>query len=133
MEAVTRNTVPEGMESSCHASGKAQEDKTELESTFPIPRKPRHRSFARSLQSRLYRHKHKLLALCAYIAGSEVIWRMTDAWVFWETGKYFLTLFCLLGLFRKRDKKIPFLPVLYFALLLPSALLTIEHFAGSEL
>ena len=81
----------------------------------------------------LGKRTERVVYVCAYITGSEVVWRMTDAWVFWESGKYLLTLFCLLGLFRMRDKKIPFLPVLYFALLLPSAILTIQHFAGSQL
>ena len=80
--------------------------------------------------TRLGRRAERVVYVCAYIVGSEVMWRMTDAWVFWESGKYLVTLFCLLGLFQKRDRKIPMLPVIYFALLLPSTLLTI--FASSS-
>jgi O-antigen ligase len=74
--------------------------------------------------TQLGRRADRVVYVCAYITSSEVMWRMTDAWVFWESGKYFITLFCLLGLIRQRNKKVPPLPVLYFLLLLPSVVLS---------
>ena len=62
----------------------------------------------------------------AYIMGAEVLWRMTETPIFWETGKYAVVV--ILGvsiLIRGRLKPPPF-PFLYFALLLPSTLLVAE-------
>jgi hypothetical protein len=62
----------------------------------------------------------------AYIIGAEVLWRQTGAMVFWESGKYAVSAIFLLGLMRFRAGTKPALPVLYFMMLLPSALLTME-------
>jgi O-Antigen ligase len=62
----------------------------------------------------------------AYVVGAEVLWRMTEAGVFWEFGKYVLT--ALLGLGLLRSRKVPrsvSLPMAYFLVLLPSIWLTI--------
>jgi hypothetical protein len=64
----------------------------------------------------------------AYIAGAEVLWRMTEAQIVWEFGKYLtvgLLLFRLL--FHKRPARHFPLPVLYFIALTPSILLTAER------
>ncbi len=63
--------------------------------------------------------------IAAYITGAEVLWRMCDAHVFWEFGKYSCVL--IFGLFILRFGRLssPLLPRLYFLLLLPSAVLTI--------
>ncbi|MCI0551025.1 MAG: O-antigen ligase family protein [Anaerolineae bacterium] len=69
----------------------------------------------------------------AYLTGSEVLWRMTQAQVFWEYGKYATaTIFmvAIVQLLRLGRLKFPVLPLFYFALLLPSAFLT---FADLEL
>jgi O-antigen ligase len=63
----------------------------------------------------------------AYIAGAEVLWRMTGAHVFWEQGKYATTAIFLLALLRHRRLIGPPMPLLYFGLLLPSTLLTMEN------
>ena len=44
---------------------------------------------------------NEALMAAAYIAGAEVFWRMTDALVFYETGKYGVILFLLIGMFFK--------------------------------
>ena len=44
---------------------------------------------------------NEALMAAAYIAGAEVFWRMTDALVFYETGKYAVILFLTIGLFFK--------------------------------
>lgn len=58
----------------------------------------------------------------AYIVGSEVLWRMTGAPGFYETGKYIVSLILLVAIMRQGRRAVwkP-LPLLYFALLLPSA------------
>ena len=63
----------------------------------------------------------------AYIVGSEVLWRMTNAGVFWEYGKYATAAIFILAMLRRRQLKQPLLPILYFLLLLPSVLLTVEN------
>ncbi|MBI3359811.1 MAG: hypothetical protein HY023_01735 [Chloroflexi bacterium] len=64
-----------------------------------------------------------ILYACAYIAGSEVLWRMTHAAVFWEYGKYAVVLILVIGLYRS-GRALAARPLLYLALLLPSAIQT---------
>jgi O-antigen ligase len=61
----------------------------------------------------------RMLCACAYIIGSEVLWRMSGAGVFWEYGKYAIVLLCILGILKWRPRASA-LPLLYFAFLLPS-------------
>jgi O-antigen ligase len=61
----------------------------------------------------------------AYIAGAEVLWRMSEAGVFWEMGKYATTAIFLVAIIRSGNWKAPGLPLLYFALLLPSVAITL--------
>lgn len=61
----------------------------------------------------------------AYITGSEVMWRVTHAGVFYEFGKYAVSLVVLIGLMRMRARRNAWPALAYFALLLPSAVLTI--------
>jgi O-antigen ligase len=67
-----------------------------------------------------------LIYSIAYITGAEVLWRMTDAHVFWEFGKYATVALLLLGTLQFGLFRGPFLPILYFALLLPSCILSVE-------
>src|SRR5262249_20695328 len=60
-----------------------------------------------------------------YVAGIEVIWRMANAPVFWEFGKYSVSLVLLFALIRSQLLGRRWLPVVYFALLMPSVLLTV--------
>jgi hypothetical protein len=60
----------------------------------------------------------------AYIAGAEVLWRMTNAAPVWEFGKYATILVFTVSLLRQREAARPILPLLYFVLLMPSAVLT---------
>lgn len=64
-------------------------------------------------------------AACAYLVGSEALWRMTDAGVFWEFGKYALALVVGAALCFRRLRISSYLPALYLALLLPGALITV--------
>jgi O-antigen ligase len=63
--------------------------------------------------------------VAAYIASAEVLWRMTQAQVYWEFGKYAASAIFLLSLMRSRTLKPPLFPLLYFVLLLPSVALTL--------
>lgn len=60
----------------------------------------------------------------AYITGAEVLWRMSDAQIPWEFGKYAMVIIFLAALLRVPDLRMPGQPFLYFLLLLPSAALT---------
>lgn len=73
------------------------------------------------------RSLERVAALCAYIVGAEVLWRMSRVSLFWEYGKYALVLIVVLALFRRRSLGGSVLPLVYFLLLLPSAVLTITQ------
>lgn len=62
-----------------------------------------------------------VLLVAFYVLGSEILWRMCGATVPWETGKYAVVLLCGLGALRTPASR-PFWPLLYFLLLIPSAL-----------
>jgi O-antigen ligase len=66
----------------------------------------------------------RLIYLCSYVVGAEIIWRSTRAGVFYEYGKYMIILLLAIGLLKydlwPRAVK---WPVLYFILLLPSIFL----------
>ncbi|WP_225035576.1 O-antigen ligase family protein [Winogradskyella sp. SM1960] len=59
---------------------------------------------------------------CAYIAGGEVFLRMTKGYFFYETGKYFVLLMMLMGIFYKgvSGKAYPYF--LYLILLVPAVI-----------
>jgi hypothetical protein len=63
---------------------------------------------------------HRVVYAAAYIAGSEVLWRMSRAAIFYESGKYAIILIFAIALLRLRPVRSRALPVLYFLLLLPS-------------
>jgi O-antigen ligase len=60
----------------------------------------------------------------AYIMGSEVLWRMTHAIMFWEAVKYVLALIFVLAIFRWKLFRGSFKPLFFFSLLVPSVLVT---------
>jgi len=62
----------------------------------------------------------------AYIAGAEALWRMTGANVFWEFGKYATVLILVVAWARHGRFAPPVGPMLFFALLLPSVILTVS-------
>lgn len=72
----------------------------------------------------------RLAYVLVYIAGTEIVWRMTKADVFWEFGKYLTVGLVLLGILRWR-LHISGLALLYFALLTPSIFLTMDWFSPS--
>jgi len=72
-------------------------------------------------------HPSRVLSAVAYIAGSEVLWRMTHAPIPWESGKYALIVVLLLALPRTRPLRVTSFPLVYFALLVPSTVLTLTN------
>lgn len=68
----------------------------------------------------------KVIPVIAYITGAEVLWRMTKADIFWEYGKYATVAILLIALLKHRKINKAALPAIYFILLLPSAIITIN-------
>lgn len=61
----------------------------------------------------------EVLFAAAYFAGAEVFFRMTKALVFYETGKYAVMFFLVLGMFYQGFKRSAFPYVIYILLLIP--------------
>jgi hypothetical protein len=74
----------------------------------------------------------KIIPVVTYILGAEVLWRMTEANIFWEFGKYSIAFILILSLFRFRHLKRAFMPAFYFLLLIPSMVSTIDAFGISN-
>ena len=70
-----------------------------------------------------------VLAVC-YLAGAEVLWRMTGAAILWEFGKYSVCAVLLVWVLRHFPRRVNGLALVYFGLLLPSTLLTIQAGLG---
>lgn len=67
-----------------------------------------------------------------YMTGAEVLWRMTGSDLFWEFGKYATSLILILVLLRlPSHRTTAWAGLLYFVLLLPSAVLTLDHLGFS--
>lgn len=68
-------------------------------------------------------YPRRVACVAAYIAGSEVLWRMTGAEFYWEGAKYATVLIFAVALVRARRLRAPRAIVAYFVLLLPSTAL----------
>lgn len=66
----------------------------------------------------------KIAYVGAYLAGSEVLWRMSNSKLFWEFGKYSIAALFMLAWFRLPNRKKSDLALIYFVLLLPSLVMT---------
>ncbi len=73
------------------------------------------------------RYPWRVAYAAAYIMGAEVLWRMTGAPVFWEFAKYAVVLLFLVATLRLGWGKSSRIALAYFALLLPSGLITIAE------
>ncbi len=72
-----------------------------------------------------------VIATVAYIAGSEVLWRMTDAAIFWETGKYSLCLLLAIMFIRNKGSHTRGFftaPIAFILLLTPGVLMTLYDY-----
>lgn len=78
----------------------------------------------------------RVLYSLSYIAGCEVLWRMTEARVFWEYGKYALALVALVALIaewrRNSGKLRTVMPVLLLLAALPAVALALLEFSLGE-
>jgi O-antigen ligase len=74
-----------------------------------------------------------IVFIVSYIIGAELFWRMTEANVFWEFGKYASLAVIGIGLLRFKHWKNAFLPLFYLALLSVSLPATVTWFGwGSQ-
>ena len=66
---------------------------------------------------------NEALMAAAYIAGGEVFFRQTDAVIFYETGKYLVIIFLVIGMFFKgaSSKTVPFW--IYLLILFPGVVM----------
>lgn len=65
-------------------------------------------------------------AAAAYVAGSDVLWRATNAQIFWEGPKYLVAGVLVIGYVRLvQRQRLAWLPIAYFAVLVPSTLVTL--------
>jgi len=71
------------------------------------------------------RSVNRIAWVTAYIAGAEILWRMTEAQVFWEYGKYAIVFLMVITMFRLKKISNAGLPILYFVLLAVSIPLTL--------
>lgn len=78
------------------------------------------------------RGSQRVIYVMAYIAGAEILWRMTDASVFWEFGKYATVAIVILAILARRSFPKSGSPLLFFALLLPSIAITITTVSLSD-
>lgn len=70
-----------------------------------------------------------VLLAAAYITGAEVFLRMTKAFIFYETGKYAVMFFMLLGMLYLGFKKNAFPYIIYVLLLLPAVFVSLDVIA----
>ncbi len=78
------------------------------------------------------RRQERVAYVAAYITGAEVLWRMANADVFWEFGKYAVAGIFLLALLRTGKLQHFALPLLYLGLLAPSTVQTIQDLRWTE-
>ncbi|MCG8460678.1 MAG: O-antigen ligase family protein [Holophagales bacterium] len=72
---------------------------------------------------------YRAIYVCGYVATADVLWRMTSARVFWEFGKYGLVVIILVILLRQGSRTgLIQGAAAYFAMLLPSAVLTVDFY-----
>ncbi len=73
-------------------------------------------------------NKHKeILMAAAYITGAEVFFRMTGAYIFYETAKYAVILFSFFGLFFFGFRNNAVTYVIYILILFPGVLVSLEN------
>lgn len=68
----------------------------------------------------------EVLIAAAYVAGVEVFLRMTKAYFLYETGKYLVMLFIVIGFFYNGFKRKAYIYILFIILLVPAILVSFE-------
>ncbi len=79
-----------------------------------------------------YRKPDRIAYISAYIVGAEVFWRMTQAAVFYEYGKYLLCLILLISIVRTRSTRFTLPAALYFLLMIPGLFIAYDEFANFD-
>lgn len=69
----------------------------------------------------------RLSLVAAYLAGAEVLWRMTRTGPLWEFGKYGLIVILAVSLLRAGRLRAPIFALTFFAALLPSLVLPLAN------
>ena len=69
----------------------------------------------------------EVLIAAAYVAGAEVFFRMTKAYFLYETGKYLVLYFIILGLFYDGFKRKAYPYALFLLCLIPAVLVTYQE------
>jgi len=75
----------------------------------------------------VFSSKNKTLAIliaCAYLATSDVFFRMTSGLIFYESRKYLLIVFAFIGLFYEFSKSKGYIYIIYVLLLLSTIVFT---------
>ncbi len=83
--------------------------------------------FLRIVNSHPKERFKEVIIACAYVVGSEVFFRMTKAYLFYETGKYLVILFIALGLFYDGFKRKAYPYTLFLLFLIPGILVSYEN------
>jgi hypothetical protein len=68
----------------------------------------------------------------AYVCGAEVLWRMTQADIIWEFGKYAIALILIVALLRSWLWRPHDTSLLYFLFMLPSVIMTVVSVGFSQ-
>jgi len=76
--------------------------------------------------------QHQVLLAASYIMGAEVFFRMTKAFVLYESGKYAVILFLLLGMFYQGFKRKSMIYVIYLLLLIPGIYISYLDFSFGD-
>lgn len=59
----------------------------------------------------------------AYITGVEVLWRMTNSGIFWNSSKFIIIALCIIAtITHRKDKRIPVSILFYFLCLIPGVM-----------
>ena len=74
----------------------------------------------------------EVLIAAAYVAGIEVFFRMTKAYFLYETGKYLVIFFIVIGLFYDSFKRKAYPYVLFLILLIPGVLVSFQEISYDE-
>ncbi len=83
--------------------------------------------FLRIVNSKPKDKFREIMIACAYVAGSEVFFRMTKAYFFYETGKYLVIFFIIVGLYYNGFKRKAYPYALFLLFLVPGILVSYEN------
>ena len=74
----------------------------------------------------------KVATVACYIVGVEVLWRMAQSSIYWESGKYGITAMMVIALVQRGHWRMPTGPLLYIGFLVPASIITIVTLSLSD-